>query len=96
MKLHEMKTTILKAGFLPFYIQNGSPIFLFMVSSNPKYGGTKPMISKGYVEIGEDIEDAAIREAQEELGLKKSNLFSLFRVWHGQVHGLKEYYNLSI
>ena len=63
-----------KAGLIPYMYENGILKMLFMVSSNPKFGGPKPMISKGTIEAGEDELVAAIREAEEELGLKKENL----------------------
>lgn len=53
---------------------NGELVFLMMVSSNPKFGGAKPMISKGKIENGESEFTCAVREAEEELGLESSNL----------------------
>lgn len=64
-----------KAGLIPYFVNSDGTIeMLFMVSSNSKFGGDKPMISKGGVEQGENPVDGAIREAEEELGLKVSNL----------------------
>jgi 8-oxo-dGTP pyrophosphatase MutT (NUDIX family) len=53
-----------------------------MVSSDPKFGGPRPMISKGKIEDGETPEICAVREAEEELGFDKrntrGNLISVF------------------
>lgn len=64
-----------KAGLIPYYYdeKTKSYKYLFMVSSDPKFGGPRPMISKGTVEDGEELFIAAIREAQEELGFIKEN-----------------------
>jgi 8-oxo-dGTP pyrophosphatase MutT (NUDIX family) len=63
-----------KAGFIPYVIERGLPIFMFMVPSDPRYGGELPQIAKGSVDEGESKIVAAIREAEEELGLRKSNI----------------------
>ena len=47
--------------------------YLMMVSSDPKFGGPRPMISKGKIEKDEGTLDAAIREAEEELGFNQRN-----------------------
>ena len=63
-----------KAGLIPFYREEDGTIkFLMMIASNPQFGGFKPMISKGSVEEGELVEECAIREAVEELGLVVDN-----------------------
>lgn len=63
-----------RAGLLP-YLRTGDTIqYLMMVSSDPKFGGPRPMISKGKIEPGEGVLDTAIREAEEELGLKRRNI----------------------
>lgn len=64
-----------RAGLIPF-IRNeddGTLSYLMMVSSDPRYGGPRPMISKGKIEPDETKMGAAIREAEEELGLKQRN-----------------------
>lgn len=63
-----------KAGLIPYIIVDGEPEFLTMTSSDATYGGDKPMLSKGGIDPGETPEQAAIREAEEELGLRRSNL----------------------
>jgi 8-oxo-dGTP pyrophosphatase MutT (NUDIX family) len=64
-----------KSGLIPYFVTpNGDIEMLFMVSSDSQYGGPDPMVSKGRVEHGENPAEGAIREAEEELGLKVSNL----------------------
>jgi len=70
-----------KAGLIPFYTDSdGQVLMLFMVPSNPAYGGTQPQIAKGGVDEGESVQIAAIREAQEELGMAKKNLRNIRQV----------------
>lgn len=67
-----------RAGLIP-YIRDadGQVRYLMMVSSNPRYGGPRPMVSKGKIEENETAFEAAVREAEEELGFVKSNACSL-------------------
>ena len=63
-----------RAGLIPGMRANDGTIrYLMMISSDPKFGGPRPMISKGKIEKGEDTLTAALREAEEELGFKQSN-----------------------
>lgn len=62
-----MKT---KAAFIPFYKDQ----ILVAKSSNPMYGGPHFALCKGNIDKGETVEQAAIREAEEEVGLRQSNL----------------------
>ena len=62
-----MKT---KAAFIPFH--NGK--VLVCRSSNPAFGGPHFALCKGNVDEGETVQQAAIREAQEELGLRETNI----------------------
>ena len=64
-----------RAGLIPYIRgEDGVYRYLMMVSSDPKFGGPRPMISKGKIEEGESDEVAAVREAEEELGLKQRNI----------------------
>jgi 8-oxo-dGTP pyrophosphatase MutT (NUDIX family) len=66
-----------RAGLVPYMVADDGEIeYLMMVSSDPKFGGPRPMISKGKIEPMEGVLDAAIREAEEELGLKRRNIVS--------------------
>lgn len=88
-----------KAGVIPYMIdpKDGRLKMLFMVASNPKYGGPRPMISKGTIEIGEDKLSAAIREAHEELGLRETNIDGEpFKVWEGFVELRTSQYDLIV
>lgn len=68
-----MKAKIYRAGLIPF-IQVGDDIeMMFMKPSNSKYGGTRFQIAKGKVEDGETFKEAAVREAEEELGFTMLN-----------------------
>lgn len=70
---------IIRAGGIPYYkSQNGLIMMLFMVPSDPNFGGDKPQIAKGLVDPGERPEDGGIREAVEELGLIKENILNSF------------------
>ena len=70
-----MKQKIYRAGMIPFFVQeDGTVLMNFMVPSDQTYGGSDPQFCKGRIENGENHEDAAVREAEEELGLKESNV----------------------
>lgn len=71
---------MIKAAFIPHH--NGK--FLFCRSSNPMFGGPHFALCKGNVDPGESIKKAAIREAEEELGLRVSNI-------NGEVHLLGDF-----
>ena len=64
----KQKENLVKAGVIPYFVRpDGKVIMQFMVSSDAKYGGAAPQISKGNIDPGENVKDAAIREAHEEL-----------------------------
>ena len=89
-----------KAGFIPYFInpENNEIEFLFMVSSDPLFGGSDPAIAKGKIDKGESERDAALREAEEELGWKKENLIShsVKPGWVGEMTGLDAHYTMSV
>lgn len=68
--------TKVRAGLIPYYNDNGQIKMLFFIPSDPAYGGDQPQIAKGRVDRGEDVQQAALREASEELGLKLSNVIN--------------------
>lgn len=64
-----------RGGVIPFYIDNEEIKMLFMVPSDPKFGGPDWQIAKGKIDPeDQSIEDGAFREAQEELGLFLPNI----------------------
>lgn len=64
-----------RAGLIPFLRgwDDEPNLYLMMVSSDSKFGGPRPMISKGKIEGKENPLECAIREAEEELGYKQRN-----------------------
>ena len=95
-ELHDQKPK--KSGFIPDVIEDGVPVLMLRVPSDPKYGGDKPCVAKGGIDPGEDPETAGIREAEEELGLKKSNLKmnTVKLAWKGKLTGNTETYIMTI
>lgn len=77
-----MKEKIYRSGLIPYFInENGDIEMLFMKPSDPKFGGPDYQIAKGRVEDDdENFKEAAIREAEEELGLYRSNLMDVFEL----------------
>lgn len=64
-----------RAGMIPYHVTpDGVVEFFFMVPMNPKFGGVKPQIAKGWMEEGETTIKCAMREAKEELGIKKKHM----------------------
>lgn len=69
---------IYRAGVIPYYLnEEGEPVMMFMLPSDPNYGGDKLQISKGKIEDNETEAVAAIREGEEELGLKQTNIINI-------------------
>jgi len=68
------KEKINRGGVIPYYVEEGEIKMLFMKPSDPKFGGKDFQIAKGKQEDGESDEEAAFREAGEELGLFKGNV----------------------
>jgi len=88
MKLSKAKETI-RAGMIPFIIEDGKIKMMFMKPSDSKFGGSDWQIAKGEIDSGESPVQTAYREANEELGLKKSNVENLFSIgtfWSGKFH----------
>lgn len=87
-----------RAGLIPFLkSEDGDLLYLTMVSSDPKFGGPRPMISKGKIEEGETPTECAIREAEEELGLKRRNLRGpLLDIFSGRVELFSCAYTLTV
>lgn len=87
-----------KAGLVPYYRKDNEVFMLFMVSSDSDFGGDLPQIAKGNVDRGEEIADAAVREAQEELGLAPDNIVpnTFARAWDDSIVGLEERYHMTV
>ncbi len=77
-----MKQKIYRAGLIPYVVSSTEkPRMMFMKPSDVRYGGDKFQIAKGKIEI-EDLspEEAAIREAEEELGLVPENIEQIWKL----------------
>ena len=80
------KKKINRGGLIPYIKKNDEIYMLFMKPSAPKFGGDVFQIAKGKQEEGENIEQTALREANEELGLFPGNIVHLdnLGVWLGR------------
>jgi 8-oxo-dGTP pyrophosphatase MutT (NUDIX family) len=96
MKIHEITTKKSKAGIIPWVIEDGEIKMMFMIPSNPKYGGPSPQIAKGGIDPGEDAAEAAVREGFEELGLLKNNIEQIIKIASVTISGLDETYPFTI
>lgn len=87
-----------KAGFIPYVIEDGEPCFMFMISSNSKFGGNQPSIAKGGIDKGETSLEAAFREAKEELGLRRRNIKddTVKQVFTGKIKGKTHTYIMDV
>lgn len=87
-----------RAGLIPYILDHdGEYKYLMMVSSNPKFGGPRPMISKGKIEPNETMLEAAVREAEEELGFKMQNARgSLLKIYEGRQELFSGAYHLAV
>lgn len=90
-----MNTKIYRAGTIPYYLDDNNVLkMLFMIPSDQTYGGNQPQIAKGKQDDGETLLETALRESEEELGLKKSNILNFFKV--GLFLGRTEIYAIKI
>jgi 8-oxo-dGTP pyrophosphatase MutT (NUDIX family) len=88
-----------KSGVIPFYKDDAGVIrMLFMVPSDPYYGGPRLQIAKGGIDEGETAKESAVREGIEELGLRLNNVLAVER--GTPVVGLKradgEHYTMEV
>lgn len=70
----EEKKPIYRAGLIPYVVEGEQVYMMFMKPSDPAYGGNEYQIAKGKVEENETNEEAALREAKEEIGLFIGNV----------------------
>lgn len=68
------KKLVYRAGTIPYIVEDGEIKMMFMRPSNAEYGGDLFQLAKGKVEDGETNQEAALREAREELGLFIGNV----------------------
>lgn len=88
-----------KAGLVPYFIEeDGSVKYMFMIPSKKTFGDRSPAIAKGGVEKGETALQAALREAEEELGLNRSNIdmSTLDKVFEGLIMGRIKLQTLTV
>lgn len=80
------KRKVNRAGVIPYHLNGDKIEMLFMKPSDEKYGGSMWQIAKGKQEDGEDIQETALREANEELGLFNGNIKQLDSIgeWLGR------------
>jgi len=67
-----------------------------MIPSDPAYGGDKPQLPKGRVDEGENTEQAAIREAQEEVGLRTDNIKEIQLITKETISGKYASYDIFV
>jgi len=72
------KKKVYRAGVIPYYIKEDKIQMLFQRPSAAKYGGKCWQLAKGKRESGETDEEAAFREANEELGLFIGNVINKY------------------
>ena len=88
-----------KAGLIPYFIESdGTVKYMFMIPSKKLFGSKTPAIAKGGVEAGETTLQAAIREAEEELGLNRLNIdmSTMQKVFEGHVMGRIKLQHLTV
>ena len=97
MRIDEVVTVRQKAGVIPYYFDSKNILrMMFMTPSDPKYGGSQFQIAKGRIEAGEDVQQAAIRESEEELGLLPTNVIQVKSLGTRTITGLDETYQLTV
>lgn len=63
-----------RSGLIPVYFEYGRIFACCMIPSNDQFGGSMPQMAKGHIEKEYSTKDNAIKEAEEELGLKRENI----------------------
>ncbi len=73
---HEVEDTSLKAGVLALFYPRGGQLYLVLTRRTDRVDFHKGQISfpGGRLETGESLEQAALREAQEELGIDPDSI----------------------
>jgi 8-oxo-dGTP pyrophosphatase MutT (NUDIX family) len=96
MKAIEIEQAGDKAGIIPYVIENGKLLMMFMIPSDPKYGGPRPQVAKGGIDEGEDVKSTAIREGIEELGLREDNIVNTQFVSKQQITTKSQSYAMTV
>lgn len=87
----------LRVGIIPYVIKDDTVFMAFMIPSDPAYGGERPQIAKGRIDHSEFPTVAAIREGEEELGLKQGNIIgNPWIVAEEQIQGQYSSYPLRV
>lgn len=73
-----MSKKVNRAGVIPYIIEKGEIKMMFMKPSASKFGGDCFQIAKGKQEKDETKQEAALREASEEIGLFEGNIKELY------------------
>ena len=83
------KVSVKRAAVIPYFVDdNGTVHMMFMAPSDSRYGGSDPQLAKGKVDPeDESIQDTAFREAHEELGLRKDNIYEDSIKFYGTILG---------
>lgn len=86
-----MSEKVYRAGLIPLYVNTNNineSKMMFMVPSDSRYGGSDPQIAKGQLEGDEHPQEAALREAHEELGLRSEHIIQVFDcgLWLGRTY----------
>jgi len=86
-----------KAGVIPWLKDStGNIVMLFVRSSDPAYGGPDFGIIKGGADEGEEPKQTAIREMEEEVGIKESSIKKLTLISDDVIKGLLAPYKFYV
>ena len=98
MRIDEMKKKKRpRAGIYPVYRNgNGELWVCLMIPSDPAYGGPQPQMGKGGVDDGQTPKQGAVREGEEELGLRQSNMGPVELITVDTISGLDATYDLHV
>ena len=86
-----------RAGLIPvFKTSSGVYEYLMMFPTNTRYGGPHLQISKGMLDYGETALETAIRESEEEIGFKPSNVDEIIHLTQGLTTTRTEVYTFDV
>lgn len=69
-----------RAGIIPYVVEEDDIQMMFMIPSDPEFGGPHPQCAKGQIEPGDSVAETALKEGEEELGLYKGNIDSMWKL----------------